>query len=112
MADARVGTVFGGRLTVNDQRGDQVARTTDGGSSWTMLPRLSMLGPAFGGVHVPGTDGRVLVVVGPGGLDASRDGGQTWETLDRRAWWGVASRGPDATWVAGPEGRIARVRLR
>ena len=112
MTSDSAGTVFGGRLTVTDARGDQVARTADGGRSWTLAPRLAMLGPAFGGVHVPGTGGRALLVVGPGGLDFSRDGAQSWQTADSRAWWGIGSAGPLATWIAGPSGRIARVRLR
>ena len=112
MVDARVGTAFGGNLGVNDARADQVARTTDGGRTWTLLPLLSLLGPVFGGAHVPGTDGRALVAVGPGGLDVSGDGGASWATLDTRAWWGIGSGGPDATWVAGPNGRIARIRIR
>src|SRR5690606_19265544 len=57
MADDRVGTVFGGNLAVADRRTDHVARTTDGGRTWTLMPRLAMLGAAYGGVHVPATDG-------------------------------------------------------
>ena len=111
MMDDRNGTAFGGNLAVNEERTDNLARTTDGGATWRPLPPLAMVGPAYGGVHVPGTGGRALLAVGPGGLDLSLDGGVTWRTLDPRAWWGVGSVGPSATWVAGPQGRIARVRL-
>ena len=111
MVDGSVGTAFGGSLQVNDARTDHVARTTDGGRSWMPLPHLAMLGAVYGGVHVPGTDGRALVAVGPGGADVSLDGGQSWRTLDPRAWWGIGSAGPDATWIGGPEGRLARIRF-
>lgn len=112
MLDARTGTAFGGDLTVADTRMDNVARTTDGGRTWTALPPLRMLGAAYGGVHIPDTDGRALLAVGPGGVDASLDGGQTWRTVDGRAWWGIGSGGALATWIVGPTGRIARVRLK
>jgi photosystem II stability/assembly factor-like uncharacterized protein len=112
MVDPSMGTGFGGNLGARDARTENVVRTTDGGRTWSELPRLSIAGAAYGGVHVPGTGGRVLVAVGPGGADVSRDGGQSWSALDARAWWGIASAGSGATWIAGPEGRIARIRLR
>ena len=112
MVDASNGFGFGGNLGARDTRTDNVARTTDGGRTWTLLPHLAMAGAAYGGVAVPGTDGRALVAVGPGGADVSLDGGRSWTTLDARAWWGVGASGPDAVWIAGPQGRIARVRVR
>ena len=111
MADRRVGTAFGGSLLVSDTHTDDVVRTSDGGRSWTPLPHLMMLGPVYGGTHVPGTDGQELVAVGPGGADISMDGGQSWSTLDARAWWGIASGGAGATWITGPGGRVARIRF-
>jgi photosystem II stability/assembly factor-like uncharacterized protein len=112
MIDDDAGTAFGGSLAARDARTDNVVRTSDGGRSWTALPRLAMAGAAYGGVNVPRTNGRALVVVGPGGTDVSVDAAQSWSTLDARAWWGVGSAGPGATWIAGPEGRVARVRFR
>jgi photosystem II stability/assembly factor-like uncharacterized protein len=112
MVDDRVGTAFGGNLALGDQRTDNVVRTTDGGRTWTALPRLSLLGAAYGGVHVAGTGGQALIAVGPGGADVSFDGGQSWRTADGGSWWGIGSAGMDATWIVGPDGAIARVRLR
>jgi photosystem II stability/assembly factor-like uncharacterized protein len=112
MVDENTGTAFGGNLAVRDVRTDNVVRTTDGGRSWTVLPHLSIAGAAYGGTHVPGTAGRTLVVVGPGGADVSFEGAQTWATIDSRPWWGIGSAGPTATWITGPEGRIARIRMR
>jgi hypothetical protein len=60
-------------------------------------------------VVIPGTDGAGLVAVGPGGAALSTDGGDTWATLDDRAWWAVGSLGVEATWIAGPDGRLARL---
>jgi len=111
MADARNGTAFGGDLNVRDRLLDNAVRTTDGGRSWSLAPGVPIDGAVYGGAHVPGSRGRGWVAVGPGGAAASTDGGSTWTTIDGRAWWGVGSAGPDATWITGPEGRIARVRM-
>ena len=55
--------------------------------------------------------GRMFVIVGPGGAAASLNGGEGWSQLDARAWWGIGSGGANATWITGPEGRIARLRM-
>ncbi len=109
MLDDRLGTAFGGNIGQPDLRTDNVARTEDGGRTWSLLARPAMAGPIYGGVHVPGTD--VLIAVGPGGADFSSDSGRSWRTLDTQPWWGVGSGGPDATWITGPDGRIARIRI-
>lgn len=111
MIDAERGTAFGGDLALRDQRTRNLARTEDGGRTWQVLPELSFDGPIYGGVHVPGTTGRALAAVGPGGAAVSLDGGLSWTTVDERAWWGVGAVGPDAVWITGPEGRIARLRM-
>ncbi|MEN8376185.1 MAG: oxidoreductase [Gemmatimonadota bacterium] len=110
MIDDLVGVAFGGDLAVADAHTDNVARTVDGGLSWSLGAQPAMVGAIYGGAHVPGTTGS-LVVVGPGGADLSFDGGATWEPLDSSAWWGVAASGSDAIWVAGPDGRIARISI-
>jgi photosystem II stability/assembly factor-like uncharacterized protein len=108
MLDEGRGTAFGGNIGQPDLRTDNVARTEDGGRTWSLLSRPAMAGPIYGGVHLPGTEG--LIAVGPGGADFSSDGGGSWRTLDAQPWWGVGSGGPDATWITGPDGRIARLR--
>ena len=121
MVDGRAGTAFGGNLGGgNVGRGgtptDKVVRTQDGGRTWSVLGRPAFTGnptaAVYGGVHVPGTGTSALIAVGPGGADVSLDGGSTWRTMDPQAWWGVGSGGADASWITGPGGRIARVRMR
>lgn len=112
MADDLRGTAFGGHIADREHRSENLARTEDGGATWASLPRVPLDGAIYGGVHVPGTGLRALVVVGPGGAAVSLDGGESWPLLDGRAWWGVGSAGPEATWITGPEGRVARIRLR
>ena len=111
MMDDSVGLAFGGDLAVVDRHTDNVAHTRDGGRTWTLGGKPVMVGALYGGAYVPGTGG-AFVIVGPSGADVSMDGGQTWEPLDGAAWWGVAASAPDAVWIAGPDGRIARVSVR
>lgn len=111
MADDTLGLAFGGDLAIADRHTDNVARTTDGGRTWELASRPVMPGPIYGGAHVPGTDGAFLVV-GPAGADLTLDRGETWEPVDGAAWWGVAASGPDAVWIAGPDGRLARISVR
>jgi len=112
MVDALRGTAFGGDLGAADRNTRNLARTNDGGRSWSPLPHPPLEGALYGGVHVPDTGLRALLAVGPRGATASLDGGESWSVVDLRSWWGVGSGGPDATWITGPGGRIARVRLR
>jgi|GEM_PF-405173 len=112
MLTVEAGTAFGGNLGVRDRRTRNLARTLDGGRTWRPLPEVAMNGAVYGGTHVPYTEGRVLLAVGPGGADVSHDAGMSWRTLDARSWWGLGSTGPQTTWLVGPEGRVARVRWR
>jgi photosystem II stability/assembly factor-like uncharacterized protein len=48
----------------------------------------------------------MLVAVGLGGTDLSRDGGRTWAEVDRTAYNSVAFASPGRGWAVGPNGRI------
>ena len=109
MWDDQRGIAVGGDIGDPQSRADAVAVTADGGRTWQRGGRLPFPGAAYGVATVPGTS--AAVAVGPGGAALSRDGGRSWERFDDRAWWGVAAAGPDAVWLTGPDGRIARVRM-
>ena len=105
----RVGVALGGDIANADSTVDAVARSTDGGRSWTAGGRLPFAGAAYGAAYVPGTG--ELVAVGPGGAALSRDDGASWTLLDDRTFWGVAAASPDAVWMIGPDGRVVRMRM-
>ncbi len=109
MRDDRSGVAVGGDIGDATADADAVARTSDGGQSWQRGGRLPFPGAAYGVAAVPGAS--AYVAVGPGGAAVTRDDGRTWESLDRRTWWGVAAAGPGAVWLTGPDGRIARLRV-
>ncbi|MEO0558986.1 MAG: glycosyl hydrolase [Bacteroidota bacterium] len=104
-----VGVALGGDIARPDSLADTVARTTDGGRSWTQGGRLPFNGAAYGSAYVPGT--RSVVAVGPGGVALSQDDGATWTLVDEQTFWGVTAVSTDAIWLVGPEGRIAMMRL-
>lgn len=107
--DDQHGVALGGDIGDADAFAEAVARTSDGGATWTAGGQLPFTGAAYGAAYVPGTG--ALLAVGPGGLGLSRDDGQTWQLVDGRTFWGVAAASASAAWVVGPDGRIVRVRL-
>jgi hypothetical protein len=50
----------------------------------------------------------MLVAAGLSGSGVSRDGGATWAALDALRWHAISFASPDAGWIVGPDGRIAR----
>lgn len=108
--DTLHGVALGGDVADATSRGPNAARTADGGRTWRPVPRTTFAGAAYGGVVVPGT--RVLVAVGPGGMDWVPAGGAEWAPLDTLAYWSVGfAPGGGVGWAVGPQGRITRVVL-
>jgi photosystem II stability/assembly factor-like uncharacterized protein len=110
--DDRHGLAVGGVLTRPADDAVKTATTTDGGITWSPAGRLRISGPAYGGAWAPATAMPAAVVVGPGGADWSPDGGRTWRRLDDRSWWGIGFAPSGVGWLAGPEGRLAKVSFR
>jgi photosystem II stability/assembly factor-like uncharacterized protein len=109
--DSLHGAILGGDLARPDAPTDNVAVTTDGGATWTLAGRPRMTGAVYGASYVPGAPTPTLVAVGPEGADWSVDEGLTWISADTSAWWGLDIAPSGTGWVAGPEGRIARIRF-
>ena len=112
--DDQNGVVFGGDLDQEDAFTDNVARTRDGGRSWSLWTRPPFAGAIYGGAHVSGTGApgaapAALLAVGPVGAAYSLDEGASWAPLDALSYWGVGAASPRAAWIVGPEGRITKV---
>lgn len=105
--DARTGLALGGPLGKPNDTATVVARTTDGGRSWTAGGWPGFTGAVFGAAYVPGADATV-VAVGPKGASVSHDDGRTWSRFDTTSYWGIGAAGRDAVWLVGPRGRITR----
>jgi photosystem II stability/assembly factor-like uncharacterized protein len=107
--DAAVGIAVGGAIGDSESRQRRVARSEDGGRSWTAGGEPSFRGAVYGAAYVPASAPPAVVAVGPGGADYSTDHGRTWIPLDTLAYWSVGFAGPEAGWLVGPEGRIVKV---
>ena len=107
--DSLHGVILGGDLSRPDEHTDNVARTADGGRTWTLAGRPVLAGAVYGAAYVPGAPTPTLLAVGPHGADWSPDEGQTWSSADSAAYWGLGVASPTAGWLVGPEGRIVHV---
>jgi photosystem II stability/assembly factor-like uncharacterized protein len=107
--DQNPGVAVGGDYKSPEQANRVVARTADGGRTWTLLRGPGPGGYRSGVAYVPGSAQPTLVAVGPAGSDLSTDGGQTWIPLGTLGFHTVGFAGPtDAGWAAGENGIIAR----
>jgi len=107
--DSLNGSALGGDLNAADAFRDNVARTADGGRSWTLEGRPPFPGAVYGSAHAPGSLPPLLIAVGPAGAAYSRDDGGTWTALAAKGYWAVAFAGPRRAWMVGPGGRITQV---
>ena len=115
----QVGLAVGGSLTARDLFGRTVARSADGGQTWTLGDSLPFPGAAYGVAWLTTLPAQLAtgdaVAVGPGGVGVTGDGGLTWGLLSEDEHWGLAvaptgaETRPRVAWLVGPEGRITRV---
>lgn len=106
--DAKHGVVAGGDYRKEQEAVDNLAVTSDGGVTWTLVKGLSGFRSVV--AYVPGT--KTLVALGPTGGDYSTDDGRTWTKIggpgfDTFSFVPRRSIG----WGAGAEGKIGRLSL-
>lgn len=106
--DARNGVIVGGDYRKENEAGNNVATTTDGGATWTLAKGPLPSGFRSAVAYVPGTRGPMLVAVGPSGSDYSLDNGASWASLGSTGFHAVSFAGADAGWAVGEGGRIAK----
>jgi photosystem II stability/assembly factor-like uncharacterized protein len=106
--DPEIGVAVGGDYKAPGQAGNVVALTQDGGRTWRLSKRRPPCGYRSAVAFVPGTQGRVLVAVGPTGSDVSVDGGEDWRRLGTTGFHAVGFTGPSAGWAVGEDGLVAR----
>ena len=106
--DARNGVVVGGDYKKENETGNNVATTTDGGATWSLGkgPRPSGFRSAV--AYLAGTRGPMLVAVGPSGSDYSLDSGASWVSLGSTGFHAISFFGLDGGWAVGEGGRIAK----
>jgi photosystem II stability/assembly factor-like uncharacterized protein len=105
--DAKNGVIVGGDYRKENEAGNNVAITSDGGATWTLAkgPRPSGFRSAV--AFVTGTQRPMFVAVGPSGTDYSVDNGASWISLGALGHHAVSFAGP-VGWAAGEAGRISK----
>src|SRR5215203_1983399 len=77
--DAKHGVVVGGDYRKEQEAVDNLALTSDGGVTWTLVKGLSGFRSVV--AYVPGMKTPTLVALGPSGGDFSADDGRTWKPI-------------------------------
>ncbi len=114
--DQKHGVAVGGDYSKEKDAVDNVAITSDGGKTWTLVKERALSGFRSAVKYVPGTK-MSLVAVGPQGSDTSDDDGKTWTPLaspvplpgfDALSF----SPGRKIAWASGNRGALARLEIR
>jgi photosystem II stability/assembly factor-like uncharacterized protein len=110
--DSRHGVVVGGDYRKEQDATDNVAVTSDGGSTWTLVRDHGLSGFRSVVAYQPGA-GAALLAVGPQGADWSTDDGHSWTPLPG-AGFHTFSFSPTGRvgWGAGPRGTVGRLDAR
>jgi photosystem II stability/assembly factor-like uncharacterized protein len=109
--DATHGAIAGGDYTKPALAGRNLALTSDGGRTWTLVDSTtSPAGFRSAVAFVPGTAGKRMITVGLSGTDVSSDGGRTWTPFDAVPYNSVLLAG-NVAYATGPRGRVARATL-
>ena len=107
--DAKHGVIAGGDYRQPNLRGRNLAVSSDGGATWTVVDSAtSPAGFRSAVSFVPGTHGKRLVAVGLNGTDISSDGGRTWTPVDTLAYNSVSFASNATGFAVGAKGRVAR----
>lgn len=105
MKDTLSGVIIGSGIDGRVAPGQNVARTRDGGASWTLVGRVP--DPVYGAAVRPGTE--TVIATGPKGSHLSLDGGRTWQPLSPENHWAVAFSPGGTGWMVGARGRITTI---
>ena len=104
--DEKHGVIVGGDYRKEQEAVDNLAVTSDGGVTWTLVKGLSGFRSVV--AYVPGT--KTLVALGPSGGDYSTDDGRTWTALTGPGFDTFSfAPGKQIGWGAGANGKIGRL---
>ena len=106
--DAKHGVVAGGDYRKEQEAVDNLAVTSDGGITWTLVKGLSGFRSVV--AYVPGMKTPTLVALGPSGGDYSVDDGRTWKPIDGPGFDTFSfAPGKQIGWGAGAQGKIGKL---
>ena len=103
------GILGGGDILAHGVAQNNVARSSDGGKTWTLTTPTPFTGAVYGLSYVPGQR-LTVVATGPSGAAWSPDEGDTWSLLPGLTnFWAVAFASRSAGWLVGVDGQIVKV---
>jgi len=107
MFNANIGVIVGGNYEKPEETKSNLAFTVDGGKFWKA-------GTGLGGYRsgVAYVDRSTLIAVGSSGSDISRDGGKSWNNIDKANYNAVVAKGPRNIWAVGANGLVSRYVLK
>lgn len=104
--DAKHGAIAGGDYRKEQEAVDNLAVTSDGGVTWTLVKGLSGFRSVVS--YMPGKE--TLIALGPSGGDYSFDDGRTWTAIDGPGFDTFSfAPGKQIGWGAGAKGVIGRL---
>jgi photosystem II stability/assembly factor-like uncharacterized protein len=101
--DPRHGLAAGGDFLSPAASPDALALTANGGVTWQLVADAP--NEYRSGAHW--VNGRVAIIVGPTGSDASFDAGRSWDGFDDGSFDTVDCAGGWVCWASGEQGRVA-----
>jgi photosystem II stability/assembly factor-like uncharacterized protein len=110
--DTLHGVVVGGNYREETAAVDNVAVTSDGGATWSLVRERALSGFRSVVAWAPALSDQSLVAIGPSGVDWSFDDGRSWTPAPGEGF-DTVSLAPRASigWAAGQGGRISKFTL-
>jgi photosystem II stability/assembly factor-like uncharacterized protein len=113
--DADHGVVVGGDYRNESAAVDNVAWTSDGGMTWSLVKERGLSGfrSVVAVVTAPSRSKRAFIAIGPTGTDWSDDDGHSWTAMKSAGFdtFSVPRQGR-LGWAAGADGRIGKWSVR
>jgi photosystem II stability/assembly factor-like uncharacterized protein len=109
--DAQHGVIVGGDYAKESEAVDNVAVTSDGGQTWTLVREQALRGFRSVVKFVPGSRAS-FIAIGPLGSDLSTDDGRTWTPIEGPGFDTFSfAPGRQVGWGSGNRGAIGRIDL-
>ena len=107
-SDGRHGVALGGDFNKPSEGEGSAIVTSDGGKTWGAAA-MPPVGYRSAVAHID--EAKMWIAVGTSGSDVSSDDGRTWKPFDSAAYNAMSFAG-SIGWAVGPNGAIARLRVR